>query len=199
MKSKKTFLVMILAFVLFLAGASALYNQIGKNLSGDRLEVLEQWTQSDSSGAQNSSTDAERVKAPDFIIYDEEGQEVRLSDYIGNPIILNFWASWCGPCQMEMPDFQEKYLELGQEVHFLMINMTDGSRETVDSARKFISEQKYTFPVFFDTAYHATIAYEAYALPMTFFIDREGYAIAQATGAIDGETLQRGIDMILGK
>jgi hypothetical protein len=80
-----------------------------------------------------------------------------------------------------------------------MINMTDGSRETVDSARKFISEQKYTFPVFFDTAYHATITYEAYALPMTFFIDGEGYAVAQATGAIDSETLQRGIDMILGK
>ena len=50
--------------------------------------------------------------APDFTVYDIDGNEVHLTDYIGKPIVLNFWASWCGPCQMEMPDFQEKYLEL---------------------------------------------------------------------------------------
>jgi peroxiredoxin len=77
-----------------------------------------------------------------------------------------------------------------------MINMTDGSRETVDSARKFISEQKYTFPVFFDTESEAAYTYGAYSLPTTFFIDADGFAIAQATGAISGDTLQQGIDLI---
>ena len=96
---------------------------------------------------------------------------------------------------MEMPDFHEKYLELGDEINFLMVNMTTG-RETLESAKNFIAEKEYTFPVFYDTRSDAAATYGAYSLPTTYFIDAEGYAVAQATGAIDGETLQRGIDMI---
>lgn len=97
---------------------------------------------------------------------------------------------------MEMPDFHEKYLEIGEDVQFLMINMTDGSRETVEIASEFIEEKGYTFPVFYDTKSDAAMTYGAYSLPTTFFIDADGYVIAQASGAIDGTTLQRGIDMI---
>lgn len=71
-----------------------------------------------------------------------------------------------------------------------------GSRETVETASSFIEEQGYTFPVFYDKDLDAAYTYGAYSLPTTFFIDAEGYGIAQATGAIDGETLQIGIDMI---
>ena len=94
-----------------------------------------------------------------------------------------------------MPDFHEKYLELGEEIHFLMVNMT-GGRETLESVKEFIAEKEYTFPVFFDTDADAAAAYGVYSLPTTYFIDADGYAIAQATGAIDADTLQRGIDMI---
>ena len=97
---------------------------------------------------------------------------------------------------MEMPDFNEKYLEIGEEVQFLIINMTDGSRETVETASAFIAEQSYSFPVFYDTDQDAASTYGVYSIPTTYFIDAEGSAIAQATGAIDAETLQRGIDMI---
>ena len=96
-----------------------------------------------------------------------------------------------------MPDFNEAYAELGEDVHFLMINMTDGSRETVDTASAFIEEQGYLFPVYYDTDFDAAITYGVYSLPSTLFIDAEGYGIAQAVGAIDRETLQRGIDLIL--
>ncbi len=112
---------------------------------------------------------------------------------------MNFWASWCGPCQIEMPDFQEKYLELGGEIQFLMVNMTDGSRETLESASKFIAGKGYTFPVFYDTGLSAARTYSAYSLPATYFINTEGYVLARAVGAIDGQTLQRGIDMITGQ
>ena len=98
---------------------------------------------------------------------------------------------------MEMPDFNEKYLEIGEEVQFLIINMTDGSRETVETASAFIAEQGYSFPVFYDTDQDAATIYGVYSLPTTYFIDAEGNAIAQATGAIDEGTLQRGIDMII--
>ena len=112
-------------------------------------------------------------------------------------IFVDCYTSWCGPCKMEMPDFNEKYLEIGEEVQFLIINMTDGSRETIETASAFIAEQGYSFPVFYDTDQDASAIYGVYSLPTTYFIDAEGNAIAQATGAIDEGTLQRGIDMII--
>ena len=189
MNQKKTVCIIVLALIVMLGGAKFLYDRIGSQVERESLAVQEQQSEE---GTQQK----EKILAPDFTVYDREGSEVHLSDYLGKPVILNFWASWCGPCQMEMPDFEEKYLELGESIQFLMINMTDGGRETVKSASEFISKAGYTFPVFYDREASAAMAYQAYSLPMTFFIDAEGYAIAQATGAIDGEILQRGIDMI---
>ena len=148
---------------------------------------------------QTQATEAARVKAPDFTVYDESGNEVKLSDFLGKPVVLNFWASWCGPCKREMPDFEETYQQLGSDVQFLMINLTDGNGETVESAASFIKEQGYTFPVFYDTASSAANTYGVYSIPTTYFIDAEGYAVAQATGAIDAGTLQKGIDLIFSK
>lgn len=159
-------------------------------------ESPEEQKESEKPSETEESSEAEHMKAPDFTVYNEEGEEVHLSDYLGKPVVLNFWASWCGPCQMEMPDFHEKYLESGEEIQFLMINMTDGSRETKETAAGFIEKKQYEFPVFFDTEFDAAMAFGAYSLPTTFFLDKEGYVIAHATGAIDGATLQKGMDLI---
>ena len=210
MKNKVILIVLIGVFVLLIGGAAVLYSRLGDQLQPDRLEVQNPPAttalattaptgplQTDPAvTTEPAQTTRPVITAPDFTVYDAEGSEVHLSDYFGKPIVLNFWASWCGPCQMEMPDFQEKYLELGEEVAFLMINMTDGGRETVQTASEFIASKGYTFPVFYDTMGMAAGVYGAYSLPTSYFINAQGHVIARAVGAIDGETLQRGIDMI---
>ncbi len=224
--NKTLALVILLAFVLLIGGAYMLYSRLSRDYSSEQLvteqnvnrnEASDSDTQgsgSDSDAGENSEQasdpsdetgtasgdsepDSDELStAPDFTVYDIDGNEVKLSDYFGKPIVLNFWASWCGPCKSEMPEFNEMYSELDGEVIFLMVNMTDGSRETVESASEYVSEEGFSFPVMYDTAQDAAYTYAVYSLPTTYFLDEEGYLIARAVGAIDKDTLQQGIDMI---
>ena len=77
-----------------------------------------------------------------------------------------------------------------------MVNMTDGYQENVESAKEFIDDSGYNFPVYYDTDVDAARTYGVYSIPTTYFIDKDGYVIANGRGALDAETLQIGIDYI---
>lgn len=212
MEKKKGLFLIALVIVLVIGGASLLYNKLGARLTPNQLAAASQSdTSADASDASDSAVDsstpnasgevdaapADPKKAPDFTVYDADGNAVQLSDFFGKPIVLNFWSSRCDPCKYEMPDFNEVYKEMGDSVQFLMVNMTDGSWDTKETASKFIEKEGYEFPVFYDTDQSAARTYGVYSLPTTYFIDANGVPAAWANSAINRATLEQGLSMIL--
>ena len=150
-------------------------------------------TPSDDAPPAGEHTTVNRV--PDFTVLDGEGNERKLSEFFGKPIVINFWATWCGYCVQEMPDFDQA-AKNHPEVIFMMVNVTDGKRETMEKAKAFIAEQGFTFPVYYDTTLQAAMTYGASGLPRTFFIGADGSHVAHANGMIDAATLEFGLSKI---
>ena len=189
-------IVGILAVVLIVAFSA--YNALSKDAMPNNLVTVAPPTTEASTGTGEAETtgDPESDLAPDFTVYDADGNAHKLSDFRGKPVVLNFWASWCGPCKSEMPDFDDAYKKYGEDIHFVMVNLTDGSQETVESASAFISQSGYSFPVYYDTDMDAAATYGVNSVPITFFIDSSGAIVAYGSGALTAENLEQGIGMI---
>ena len=185
--------LLVLVFAALLLGAKRLYDTLGSQVQMNTLMTQPAQTE----GAEQTEAAQATEAVQELTVYDLEGNAHTLSDFRGKPVILNFWATWCGYCKMEMPDFEEAYQQYGEDIHFLMVNVTDGVQETVEKASAFIAEQGFTFPVYYDTDMTAALSYNISGLPVTYLLDAEGGIVAWQQGMLTAATLQSGIDMLL--
>lgn len=140
-----------------------------------------------------------RNMAPDFTCYDDAGSAVTLSSMRGKPVVVNFFASWCGPCRMEMPYFDACYAAYGDRVIFMMVNLCAFGNDTKDNAKKMVEDGGWSFPVYFDTDGDAATTYAIRSMPTTLFISPEGELKGRHTGAMDEETLEKTIRAMIGE
>ena len=121
--------------------------------------------------------------APNFQLRDLNGRLVTLSDLRGKVVLLNFWATWCGPCRVEMPAMEQLYRMFQRKDFEILAVSTDA--QGVAITRPFQQENHLTFPILHDADYRVGLTYGARSLPMTFMIDRQGVVRHQVFGARD--------------
>jgi peroxiredoxin len=142
-----------------------------------------------------AASDTERKPAPDFTLKDAEGRDVSLSDYQGKVVLLNFWATWCGPCKIEMPwfvDFQRKYKDRGFSV--IAVSLDDEGWEIV---RPFTDKFELNFPVVVGSDEMADQFGGVAALPTTFIIDKEGRIVNSHMGLVGRGEYEEDIEALL--
>ncbi len=133
--------------------------------------------------------------APEFALLGLDGTVHRLHDYLGRYVTVNFWASWCVPCRKEMPLLDATYRRFANSgIVVLAINQ----REDVATARRYAERLGLSFPILLDTDLSASLAYEAFDLPMTFFIDKEGTVRARNLGTLTAEGLEQYLALLTG-
>ena len=128
----------------------------------------------------------------DFTVFNAAGKQISLSSLAGKPVVMNFWASWCTPCQEEMDFFQQAYTLYGSDIHFFMISIDTSQKD----AQTFIQKKGYTFDIYFDSARQAQEAYSVSSVPQTYFIDRNGNIIAYKARTLSMSALINGISRI---
>jgi peroxiredoxin len=121
--------------------------------------------------------------APDFALPALDGNIIRLSDFKGKPVLINFWATWCGPCRAEFPDFQKAAVDNAGTLVIIGINNT--STDQKDQVPAFVEEFGVTYPIVLDESGDTAKAYGILGLPTSIFIDRSGNVNEIFTGPIN--------------
>ncbi|GAB3807822.1 TlpA family protein disulfide reductase [Virgibacillus kimchii] len=131
--------------------------------------------------------------APDFTLETLGGDEIRLSDFQGQRVVLNFWASWCGPCREEMPDIQR--LSENKDVTVLAVNLTY-SEDSTERVSDFVDQYGLTFPILMDENASVSQLYRIQPIPTTYMLDSNGKIQYKAFGAMDYEWLVQELQKI---
>ena len=127
-------------------------------------------------------------EAPNFTLRDLAGNVVSLSQLRGKVVLLNFWATWCGPCRVEMPAMEQLYRTLPRREFEILAVSTDPQGAAV--TRPFQREMGFTFPILHDSEYRVGLTYGARSIPITFMVDRRGIVRQKIFGARDWDSLE---------
>ncbi|MBO4220220.1 MAG: TlpA family protein disulfide reductase [Clostridia bacterium] len=172
-------IIAVAAAVLLLVGANAMYSRLSGSANGP---VTEDGTVTeDAPGAENAEP------AADFEVLDADMNRTSLSSRFGRPVIVNFWASWCGPCMTELGHFDEVCRKYDGRIEFMMVNLT--SQDSVENAKAAVDDGGYAFPVYYDMDGSAGAAYLTGFIPVTVFIDSSGNVAGTHIGSMDAQTL----------
>lgn len=121
------------------------------------------------------------MQAPDFTLNNMNGQPVSLSDYRGQKVFLNFWASWCPPCRQEMPYMQKLHEEYGDQVVILAVNIG----ENKSTAANFMMQNGLSFPVLLDNDKDTARNYLVRGIPSSYFLDQNGIIKEKVVGGVN--------------
>lgn len=180
MDKKLKYIIIVIIFILVMIGISRVYTILNTKI-------------------QNEEIQKENIKSQEtisnFSVYNDKGEEVKLSAFKGKPIVINFWTTWCGYCKIEMKYFEELYNQYKDEVVFLMVNST--IEDDKDEANKYITGQGYTFPIYYDITGNAINSYKVTGYPITMFINKDFQINRIHQGMINLETLQKNINNIM--
>ncbi|WP_047986450.1 peroxiredoxin family protein [Ornithinibacillus californiensis] len=159
--------------------------------SADRFENVEKVEEEDDSqNEQAVETGTEEPviglevgnKAPDFQLDTLTGDSVKLSDFRGSRVMINFWATWCPPCRAEMPDMEE--FRQDKDIVILAVNLSD-TEKSVEDVEKFKDDFKLTFPILMDTNLDVANLYAIQPIPTTYMVDSNGIISYRAFGAMN--------------
>jgi peroxiredoxin len=176
------YLNIAIAITLIVLGAGSLL-WLGQQSSVSTTQASNQFAQSPGN-----------TSAPDFTLSSPDGQQISLSDYEGQVILVNLWATWCPPCKAEMPTINAFY-ETHKEDGFVVLAVN--SQEGASTVKNFIQNNGFTFPVLLDTQGQVMDRYHVRALPTSFIIDRNGVIQHIQTGEITSQQLQAIVEPLL--
>lgn len=208
MNAKQKWIMGAVAFFLLLVIAGFGYQELQKE--AERQQERELAKQEEDMSAEDASEETtgdenqpqeettEYTEAPDFTVWDQEGNQTSLKEILeGKPAVINFWTSKCPPCREEMPDFEELYQELKDQVQFIMVDGIGCMGETEESGRAYVEEQGFTFPVYYDKEMDAVITYGIQAFPTTYILNSNGELVTGGSGMISKATLQELLNEVM--
>ena len=189
---EKTKKIVLLAVIIVLIILSAVFWYFNKKNINVLPAPSNQRTQTD----ENTSE-----KAPDITVTDINGNKVKLSDFTGKTVVLNFFSSHCPPCRQEIPDFQKAYQKYSKDdgIEFLFVSIIGALGEKKDDAKNYFNKNNFNLPLYLDEDASASDAFGVSSVPHTFIIDKDGTIKRSNLGMMDYETLQSEIEKLLNK